>query len=126
MNLTDQAKLDLRPILPNVIVNDEMHPDEVFQNQTLRPILKLQHETIIRMTQEYIKNRKNIYHNLRAEQKSDYIKNTLLADRMNSHELKEIIIGMFTLDEMEYYLENKSRINKRIQALLFQRMEGAV
>jgi hypothetical protein len=126
LNLTDQAKKDLRPKLLNVVVNEDMHPDEIFQNQTLRPILKFQHETIIRMTQEYIKNKKNIYHNLNAEQKSDYLKNTLLADRMKSHELKGIIIAMFTLNELEYYLENKSRINKRIQALLFQRMEGAV
>ncbi len=122
----DQDKISMRPTLPNVVVDDSMTLDEQFQNKTLRPIMKMQHDLILAMTGMYIKKKKNVFHNLTAEKKSDYIKNNLLADRMIIHELRGLVIGMFTIEEMEYYLDNRSALNKRIQNLFFERIKSGV
>ena len=122
----DQDKISMRPTLPNVVVDDSMTLDEQFQNKTLRPIMKMQHDLILAMTGMYIKKKKNVFHNLTAEKKSDYIKNNLLADRMIIHELRGLVIGMFTIEEMEYYLDNRSALNKRIQNLFFERIKSGM
>lgn len=125
MQLHNKNKISIRPELPNVVINDNMTSDEKFQNGTLRPILKMQHDLVIAMTKEYIKVKKNTFYNLKKEERAGYIKNNLLADRMIVHELRGLVIGQFTSQEVEYYLENKSAINGRIQSFLFQRIESA-
>lgn len=124
MNQYNTNKLDIRPQLPNLDLGDSMTPDEKFQNETLRPILKLQHEIIILMVKEYFAVKKNAFFKLSAEKQPGYIKNNLLADKMISHELRGIVIGQFTSDETEYYLSNKVSIKKRIQSLLLQRISS--
>jgi len=122
----NQDKISIRPELPHVVVDDTMTQDEQFQNKTLRPIMKMQHELILAMTDMYIKKKKNVYHNLTSEKKSDYIKNNLLADRMIIHELRGLVIGMFTKEEIKYYLDNRSTLNKRIQNLFFERIKSGM
>ena len=122
MNSYHKDKLSIRPILAKLVIHDNMTPDEQFQNQTLRPILKMQHELIILMVTAYIKMKKNAFYKLSNEKRPDYIKNNLLADRMIINELRGLVIGLFTVEETAYYLNNKSAISKRIQSLLFQRI----
>jgi len=124
MNIYDTEKLSLRPHLPNVIIDENMNPDERFQNETLRPIMKIQHELIIALVKGYFKKKKNAFYNLTLDKREDYIKTNLLGDPKIIHELRGLVIGLFTIEEMEYYLLNKATINKRIQALLLQRMTG--
>jgi len=124
MNTYDIEKLNLRPELPNVIIEDNMNPDECFQNETLRPILKIQHELIITLVKGYFKKKKNVFYNLTVDKREGYIKSNLLGDPKIIHELRGLVIGLFTSEEMERYLNNTSTINKRIQALLFQRING--
>jgi len=122
MNTYNKDKLSIRPQLPNTIINDDMTADELFQNDTLRPILKMQHDLIAFMLKEYIKVKKNAYYKLSIENRSHYVKNNILADRMIIHELRGLVIGLFTSEELVYYLAHKSAMNKRIQSLLFQRI----
>ncbi len=126
MNVFDTGKLSIRPTLANVIVKENMNPDESFQNETLRPILKLQHKLIIVLVKEYFKKKKNVFYNLTLEKREDYVKSNLLGDPKIIHELRGLVIGLFTNEEMEPYLKNKSTVNKRIQALLFQRINGII
>lgn len=125
MNEPNPNKITIRPKLPNVIINDTMTLEEQFQNRTLRPILKMQHDLIVRMIEMYIKKKKNVYHNLTAEKKADYIKNNLLADRVIAHELRGLILGMFTLSEMDFYLQYRLALHKRIHNLLYERIKSA-
>ena len=86
--------------------------------------MKLQHELIIALVKEYFKKKKNVFYNLTLDKREDYIKNNLLGDPKIIHELRGLVIGLFTKEEIERYLKNKSTVNKRIQALLFQRING--
>lgn len=124
LNSSDKNKISIRPKIAKAVVNENMMPDEKFQNESLRPILKMQHELLIVLIKEFIILKKNAYYELSNEKKPDYIKNNLLADKRILHELRGLVLGLFTLEEMEYYLNNKSSINKRIQSLLFQRISS--
>ncbi|MFT6929852.1 MAG: hypothetical protein ACJAQ7_001336, partial [Sediminicola sp.] len=42
MNTRSTNLLSLRPEIPSARITDDMSKDERFQNQTLRPIIKLQ------------------------------------------------------------------------------------
>ncbi|MBF4984411.1 hypothetical protein FNJ87_08750, partial [Nonlabens mediterrranea] len=55
MNNRDEYLVALRPEIPNARVSDEMSIDEQFQNRTLRPIAKLQHDLLIAVFHNYIK-----------------------------------------------------------------------
>ena len=121
MNIYNNDKLRIRPELKDLL-NDEMTKEEKFQNATLRPILKMQHELVSLLVQTYIENKKGVYYDLSMERRPAYIKKNILGDPKITHELRGLVIGMFTTDELAYYLENKGAINKRIQALLHQRV----
>ena len=122
MDTYTQSKIDMRPQLPNVIFNDSMSPDEIFQNKSLRPILKIQDQLLRVMMKEYIRVKKNTYYNISIEERRGYIKDNILGDRMILNEIRGIVLGLFTADEMQYYVTNKPAINKRIHSLLFQRI----
>jgi len=121
---SNKNKLRIRPQIPQLKVNDSMTSDEQFQNQSLRPILKLQNDLLKLLVADFIKMKKNVFYELKSDQRSQYIRTTLLGDRMIIHQLRGIIIGLFTTEETAYYLQNKSTINKRIQSLLNQRISS--
>ena len=82
----------------------------------------MQNDLLDLRVKAFLKMKKNVFYNLENAKRAAYVKNNLLADRMVIHELRGLIIGLFTTAELAYYLENKAAINKRIQALLLQRI----
>ena len=122
MDSYSEKKLSIRPRLTAIERNEGMTGDEEFQNGTLRPILKMQNDLLYLMVKAFLKMKKNVFYNLENAKREDYIKNNLLTDRMVIHELRGLIIGLFTTAELEYFIENKAAINKRIQSLLLQRI----
>ena len=126
MNSYDKNKVDIRPILDLDLANGLKTPEEKFQNETLRPILKMQHDLIRSMVNHYFKIKKNVFYKLSLEEKPQYIKDKLLTDKMIRYQLTGMIIGMMTQDEMDYYISNQSPINKRIQSLLYQRIMSII
>ncbi|GAK89105.1 hypothetical protein JCM19297_3629 [Nonlabens ulvanivorans] len=61
MNNRDEYLVALRPEIPNARVSDDMSVEEQFQNRTLRPIAKLQHDLLIAVFHNYIKKHKNVF-----------------------------------------------------------------
>ena len=126
MSSYDKNKVDIRPILDLDIADGIKTPEEKFQNETLRPILKMQHDLIRSMVHHYFKIKKNVFYKLSPEEKPQYIKGKLLTDKMIRYQLTGLVIGMMTQDEIAYYISNQSLINKRIQSLLYQRIMSLV
>ena len=54
MNSRSTNLLSLRPEIPTARITSDMSEDERFQNQTLRPIIKLQNFLIISVFKNYI------------------------------------------------------------------------
>lgn len=123
MKTKDEAILELRESAIGII-NEDSSAEERFQNQTLRPILKLQNELLLEVFINYAKIQKGVFFELSLSKKQLYIENALQKDVKFSNSLKGMIIGLFTIAEYKEYSLNTSNINKRIANLLMERFKS--
>ena len=123
MKTKDEAILELRESAIGIISEDSS-AEERFQNQTLRPILKLQNELLLEVFINYAKIQKGVFFELSISKKQLYIENALQKDLKFSNSLKGMIIGLFTIAEYKEYSLNNSNINKRIGNLLMERFKS--
>lgn len=107
-------------------VSQESSSDEKFQNQTLRPILKLQNDLFIAVFKNHINKHKNDFYTLPVEKKLQFIENVIQKDIKFRNSLKGMVIGLFTLNEYELYIQNSSSLNKRMMNMLIERLKSQV
>lgn len=107
-------------------ISAQSSSEEIFQNQTLRPILKLQNELLIQVFINYAVKQKSAFFSLTPDRKMAYIENVIQKDIKFRNSLKGIIIAFFTLDEYAEYIKNSSNINKRMMNLLIERLKSQV
>ncbi|WP_299391007.1 glyoxalase [uncultured Gelidibacter sp.] len=117
-----EALNQIRPIISSALMYDTMSSDERFQNGTLRPILKLQNDLIIVVFKNYITKHKNMFYNLSLPKQLDYIESAINKDIKFRNSIKGMIIGHFTIEEYEIYMENSSALNKRMMNLVKERL----
>ena len=107
-------------------ISNESSSDELFQNQVLRPILKLQNDLFLAVFRNYLTQNKIAFKNQTPEKKEATIENVLQKDIKLRNVLKGMIIGLFTTDEYALYLNNSSGINKRMMVMLMERIKSQV
>jgi hypothetical protein len=107
-------------------ITSQSSSEEVFQNKTLRPILKLQNDLFIQVFVNYAVKQKNTFFMLTPEKKLAYIENVIHRDIKFRNSLKGMIIGLFTVDEYMEYIQNSSNLNKRMMNLLIERLKSQV
>lgn len=107
-------------------INAQSSADEIFQNQTLRPILKLQNELFLEVFSHYIINSKSDFHHFSIEKKLKFIENSIQKDIKLRNNLKGIVIGLFTLEEYQRYEQMPSSLNKRMMVMLVERLQSQV
>lgn len=112
----------IRPNIPSAQVNASMSADEYFQNATLRPIIKMQNHLLIVVFRNYIAKRKNVFYELSLPKQLAYIENAIHKDMKFRNSLKGMIIGQFTVEEYEQYAKNSSALNKRMMAIVKERL----
>jgi hypothetical protein len=98
--------------------------EEVFQNATLRPILKLQNDLIVLVFQNYVNQIKLPFNGFTVEKKMSSIATIISKDIQLQNTLKGIVIGLFTSEEYHYYSKTISNSNKRIKAMLIERLQS--
>lgn len=123
MNERSLKLLEIRPVVGAARVVSNMSEEERFQNQTLRPILKLQNDLLLASFQRYIIRGKNKFHELKIDARLDYIANAIQKDIKFRNSLKGIILGQFTLEEYTVYSLNSSALNKRIMNMAIKRLQ---
>lgn len=107
-------------------VTSQSSSDEIFQNQVLRPILKLQNDLFIDVFRNYISKYKNDFYAYSVEKKLAYIENSIQKDIKFRNSLKGIVIGLFTIAEYNEYIKNSSSLNKRMMNMLIERLKSQV
>ena len=122
MDTRDQDLLSLRPEILSAKVRENTSDDERFQNITLRPVIKLQHDLLILVFKNYINKHKNVFYELSLERRIDYIENTIHKDMKFRNSVKGMIIGQFTSGEYELYIKNSSSLNKRMMNIVKERL----
>lgn len=115
-------KIQIRPVISGIKDEENTSTEEKFQNNVLRPIIKLQHELIISYFENYIKLKKINIKNLDEIQKKEFFQKKIKNDTQFKTDLRSLIIGLFTLDEYNEYLISSSSINKRINSIIQQRL----
>ena len=122
METRDCNLLSLRPEILNAKFTDQTSFEEQFQNKTLRPVIKLQNDLLVQVFKNYIKKHKNVFFDLSLEKRIDYIENAVHKDMKFRNSVKGMIIGQFTIDEYNDYIEASSAINKRIMNIVKERL----
>lgn len=107
-------------------VNAQSSPDELFQNQTIRPILKLQNDLFIAVFINYVNKNKADFYSYTVEKKLQTIENSIQKDIKFRNSLKGIIMALFTIEEYDVYIQNSSSLNKRMMNLLVDRLKSQV
>ena len=126
--MTTRSKdlLAIRPIIASAKIYDTMSSEELFQNKTLRPIIKMQHNLIISVFSNYITKRKNLFYDLTLQKQIAYIDNAIQKDMKFRNSIKGMIIGQFTIEEYELYIQNSSALNKRMMNIVKERLINSV
>ena len=107
-------------------INQSSSSEEKFQNQTLRPILKLQNDLFVEVFKNHICKHKNDFYLYSAEKKLQFIESTIQKDIKFRNALKGIVIGLFTIEEYTTYIQNSSSLNKRMMNMLIERLKSQV
>jgi hypothetical protein len=103
-------------------IKSEMSNEEYFQNSVLRPLIKFQNDLLIAAFLNFTNKYKNVFFELSTEKKIIYIENALLKDSTLRNSLKDMIVGLFTVEEYNAYTLNASAHNKRIVGIIKERL----
>jgi hypothetical protein len=118
----DEQRIALRPVL--TLKTNLSKPEEVFQNTTLRPILKMQHPLLIQVFYAYILKRRDTYFRMAKKDQMDWITDSVRSDLRLRNQLCGMIIGHFTTEELAIFLENEPDMVRRLTAMLIERLQS--
>lgn len=114
------ALVSLRPKIETQSANNSKM--ESFQNSTLRPILKFQHNLLVAIFGHYLSNRKTNFFTLEASKKVEFVKQLLQKDIVFRNQLIGVVLGLFTVNELDFYLKHEKEGKKRIISMLCFRL----
>lgn len=114
-----------RPVIQDLI-KDNMSALELFQNETMRPIIKMQHDLLIASFKNYIAKRKIDFSTLTAQKQRSKTKAVFVKDINYKNLTLGFIVGAFSPDEYAYYSLSSSELNKRIIQIVTQRVQDSL
>ena len=120
--LNSVSKINIRPIL--TFEKEAESEFEKFQNEVLRPVLKLQNDLLVEIFKNYLDKRKGTFYKLSEKEQMVYIDQSVRKDMKFKHYLEGVITGMFTVEEYARFMENEEELTKRMINLLVQRLQS--
>ncbi len=118
------TKQSIRPEIPSIGSQEDASKEERFQNEVLRPILKLQHDVILAYFHHYLDRTKRSLNGLSGFEKKELISKAFSKDVSLKLELRGMILGLLTKDEYLLYSEMSGTLNKRINNMLQERIQS--
>ncbi|MEJ6776841.1 MAG: glyoxalase [Crocinitomicaceae bacterium] len=119
------SKISIRPII-TTIQPSSVTSIEFFQNQTLRPIIKLQHAIVISLFRNILIQKKRNFTELDNSVKKEFITNEIRKNIPLRNQLLGSILGMFTEDEFIRYTTFKSDIDRRVINICIERLHNSL
>lgn len=107
---------------PELFLKKADSKEEIFQNETLRPILKLQHELIITLAQEFLKSRNVTWEKIKEKDPLQWLNINIKRDIPFKNQLIGMVIGQFNKEELAEYLTFQKEMNKRIINMMTERI----
>lgn len=118
--------LALRPEIPVIDHEIVTNPAEKFQNETLRPILKLQNDLLVAVYRQYVEDRKSVLFKLPEPKRPTYIADSLKKDQRLRNMMLGMIMGLFSEEEYAEYTADKREISKRAISMLITRLQDQI
>ena len=122
MSSRDTYLKSLRPDILTKTIKTEMSTEEYFQNTVLRPIIKFQNDLLIAVFLQFCTKYKNVFFDLSTEKKILYIESSIIKDSKLRSSFRDLIIGLFSVEEYSEYLKNASALNKRMTGIIKERL----
>ena len=122
--MKDDARKQIRPAI--TLEKEPATAAEKFQNETLRPILKMQNELLLAIYRHFLARRKVRLAAKSKQDRLDWIAHSLTKDNRLRGMMLGAVIGHFTTAEWEYYQANEGEMRRRITSLLTQRLQDQV
>lgn len=113
-----QSLRDLRPEIHTDAIRSPL-PLEQFQNEVLRPILKFQNDIFVAYIRAYLGD---VVWPTRTAALEEFIKTRLQKDLALRNTCLGITVGLLTNEELSFYFQHKTELNKRIIQMLCQRL----
>tara|TARA_B100000768_G_scaffold75049_1_gene71774 strand:- start:490 stop:858 length:369 start_codon:yes stop_codon:yes gene_type:complete len=110
-----------RPQLSDLVNKGTLEPEK-FQNDIIRPIIKMQHNFLIILFKNYIIRSKIDFYNLKIEKQIEKINSILTKDVIFKNIILGSVIGHFSDEELIFYLKDSSELKKRILQIIKQRL----
>ncbi|MDP4810822.1 MAG: hypothetical protein NWQ18_12875 [Saprospiraceae bacterium] len=107
---------------PELFLKKANSEEEIFQNETLRPILKLQHELIITLALEFLKSRNITWEKVKEKDPFQWLNTNIKRDIPFKNQLIGMVIGQFSKNELDEYLTFQKEMNKRIINMMTERI----
>ena len=122
MSSRDSYLKSFRPDILTKTIKTEMSSEEYFQNTVLRPIIKFQNDLLIAVFLQFCTKYKNVFFDLSTEKKILYIESSVTKDSKLRSSFRDLIIGLFSVEEYSEYLKNASALNKRMTGIIKERL----
>tara|TARA_B100000497_G_C7315916_1_gene211682 strand:+ start:109 stop:492 length:384 start_codon:yes stop_codon:yes gene_type:complete len=124
MTIKMTRKSDERPTIKTLSKERKPLDIEFFQNETLRPILKMKNDVIIEFFNSYIQHKKINWRPKSIEKKEEFIYQNISKDNIFKNAITHLIVGNFTLEEYLNYSSKPKEHNKRIWKMIQQRISS--
>lgn len=113
-----------RPVVP-VSNEPDLHlPIELFQNEVLRPILKVQHDILLAAFHHVRKSFSDDWEELKKSKKTKMVQALMLKNGPLKNTIIGIVIGQLEMEEMDTYLKDKKEYDRRITGMSMQRIQS--
>ncbi len=119
-------KNEKRPTITSIKNNANTKSAELFQNDTLRPIIKMQHQILVLHFHSYLDRKKIDLNSLTHAKQMAVIDHIFLKDQVFKAELRGIVLGHFSASEYTTYELVKNESNKRINAMIAERLKSTL
>lgn len=117
----EDPKKSIRPII--LTDKEPTSGPEKFQNEVLRPILKLQNDLLLEIFRHFMHKRRVQLNGMSREKRAAWIAHSLSNDNRLRGLLLGAVIGQFTMEEWSQYLIDEGENRRRIANLLTQRLQ---
>jgi hypothetical protein len=108
---------------PVIDVNTEHSGElETFMHQTLRPVMKQLNEKFLVLAKINLKSEEIKFKLLQPFEKEEKVNALVSTNQPFKNTVSGMVIGLFSETEFEFYEKNMREINKRIAALLRERL----
>jgi hypothetical protein len=118
----DEALRNLRPEIALEADGTTPGSPAHFMHHTLRPVLKLQNELLLLIFRHYLQKSKGTFWQLPAAKRPEYIAHCIRQDQKLRNMLSGVVMGHFTVQEIQVYQQHEAELSRRIAELLIQRL----